>query len=134
LMLTPGQAHDLACAEPLIESADPDALIADKAYDADPFIETLDQRGITPVIPPKANRKIQRACDFALYCERNLVDIDQAWRLSRINGGVFRLRKRRRQPAPRCRRRPNGFQCGDRGRVGMHQLGASGGGLHHAAA
>src|SRR6266704_510757 len=74
LMLTPGQAHDLACAEPLIESADPDALIADKAYDADRFIETLDQRGITPVIPPKANRKIQRACDFALYCERILLE------------------------------------------------------------
>jgi transposase len=74
LMLTPGQAHDLACAEPLIESVDPEALIGDKAYDADPFVDTLTQRGITPVIPPKANRKIQRACDFALYRERNLVE------------------------------------------------------------
>jgi len=73
-MLTPGQAHDLACAEPLIENADPDALIGDKAYDADPFVDALTQRGITAVIPPKANRKIQRACDFALYCERNLVE------------------------------------------------------------
>ena len=34
----------------------------------------LNQRGITPVIPPKANRKTPRACDFALYCERNLVE------------------------------------------------------------
>jgi transposase len=74
LMLTPGQAHDLACAEPLIDNADPDALLADKAYDADSFIDTLTQRGITPVIPPKANRKTPRACDFALYCERNLVE------------------------------------------------------------
>jgi transposase len=73
-MLTPGQAHDLACAEPLIETAHPDALIGDKAYDADAFIDTLTQRGITPVIPPKANRKTKRACDFALYCERNLVE------------------------------------------------------------
>src|SRR5437879_6337107 len=32
------------------------------------------QRGITPVIPPKANRNIKRECDFALYCERNLVE------------------------------------------------------------
>jgi transposase len=40
LMLTPGQAHDLACAEPLIDNADPDALLADKAYDADSFIDT----------------------------------------------------------------------------------------------
>ena len=74
LMLTPGQAHDLACAEPLIENADPDALIGDKAYDSDPFVDTLTQRAITPVIPPKANRKTQRACDFTLYCERNLVE------------------------------------------------------------
>jgi transposase len=73
-MLTPGQAHDLACAEPLIDSADPQALIGDKAYDADPLIDTLNQRQITPVIPPKANRKTPRDCDFALYCERNLVE------------------------------------------------------------
>jgi len=74
LMLTPGQAHDLACAQPLIANADPDALIGDKAYDADLFVGTLTQRGITPVIPPKAHRKTQRPCDFALYCERNLVE------------------------------------------------------------
>ena len=74
LMLTPGQAHDLACAQPLIENADPAALIGDKAYDADPFIDTLSQRRITPVIPPRANRATKRACDFALYCERNLVE------------------------------------------------------------
>jgi transposase len=74
LRLTPGQAHDLACAEPLIENADPDALIGDKAYDADPFVETLTQRGIIPVIPSKANRKTKQACDFAVYCERNLVE------------------------------------------------------------
>jgi transposase len=74
LMLTPGQDHDLTCAEPLIENADPEALIGDKAYDADPFVETLTQRGITPVIPPKANRNFKRECDFALYRERNLVE------------------------------------------------------------
>ena len=56
------------------EAANPDALIADKAFDADPFIATLTQREITPVIPPKANRKTHRLCDFALYRERNLVE------------------------------------------------------------
>lgn len=73
-MLTPGQAHDLACAQPLVDTADPDALLGDKAYDADAFVDTLTERGITPVIPPKANRKNPRACDFALYCERNLIE------------------------------------------------------------
>jgi transposase len=74
LMLTPGQDHDLTCAQPLLENADPRALIGDKAYDADSLIDALDRRLITPVIPPKANRKVQRDCDFALYCERNLVE------------------------------------------------------------
>jgi transposase len=74
LRLTPGQAHDLACAEALIDNADPDALIGDKAFDADSFLKILVQRGITPVIPPKTNRTIQRDCDFVLYRERNLVE------------------------------------------------------------
>jgi hypothetical protein len=39
-MLTPGQDHDLKCAEPLLENADPDALIGDKAFDADPLINS----------------------------------------------------------------------------------------------
>jgi transposase len=50
LILTPGHADDLARAAELIEAANPDALIADKAFDADPFIATLTQREITPVI------------------------------------------------------------------------------------
>jgi transposase len=74
LMLTPGQDHDLTCAKPLLENADPDALLADKAYDADSLIDSLEQRAITPVIPPKANRKVKRDCDFVLYCERNLIE------------------------------------------------------------
>ena len=74
LMLPPGQAHDLTCAETLLEAADPRALIGDKAYDADLLIEMLDRRAITPVIPPKENRKEKRDCDFALYRERNLAE------------------------------------------------------------
>ncbi len=74
MRLTPGQAHDLTCAAPLLEEADPEALIGDKAYDADPLLDRLAQRHITPVIPPKANRKMPRACDFTLYCERDLVE------------------------------------------------------------
>lgn len=73
-MLTPGQAHDLAGAEPLLENADPDALVGDKAYDADALIDSLTARQIVPVIPPKAHRKTQRTCDYALYCERNLIE------------------------------------------------------------
>lgn len=52
----------------------PKALLADKGYDADNFIKSLEARAIDVVIPPKSNRKVQRACDFALYAERNLVE------------------------------------------------------------
>jgi len=64
LMLTPGQAHDLTCAESLLEGVDPEALLGDKAYDADSLIDTLAQRGVTAVIPPKANRKVPRGLRF----------------------------------------------------------------------
>lgn len=72
--LTPGQESDLSQAAPLLEEVKPEAFLADKAYDADALIETLEERGITPVIPPKANRLIKRETDFALYRERNLVE------------------------------------------------------------
>ena len=74
MSLTPGQASDLAQAEPLLDEVEPEALLADKAYDANALIDTLEQRGITPVIPSKANRIVQRHTDFALYRERNLVE------------------------------------------------------------
>jgi hypothetical protein len=58
-MLTPGQDHDLACTEPLLEHANPGAIIADKAYDADALINKLMDHGVTvnrlakltPVLP-----------------------------------------------------------------------------------
>jgi putative transposase len=58
----------------LLEGLEPDAVLADKGYDSDRLVETLEAREITPVIPPKANRKEKRECDFALYRERNLVE------------------------------------------------------------
>ena len=73
-MLTPGQAHDLTCTQPLLENTHPEALIGDTSYDADAFIDTLSARQITPVIPSHPRRTKPRPCDFALYCERNLVE------------------------------------------------------------
>jgi transposase len=72
LSLTPGQSHDITQAVPLLDQVEPDAFLADKGYDSDALIATLEARGITPVIPPKANRRAPRKTDFALYCERNL--------------------------------------------------------------
>jgi transposase len=73
-MLTAGQANDLVCAEPLLAEADPEALIGDMAFDADAFLDALAKRQITPVIPSHPRRTTPLPCDFALYCERNLVE------------------------------------------------------------
>jgi transposase len=74
LSLTGGQVHDITQAGALLALVEPQALLADKGYDADHFVESLTARAIAVVIPPKSNRKIKRDCDFALYCERNLVE------------------------------------------------------------
>jgi len=76
LSLTPGQAADINQAVPLLDQVEPkpEALLADKGYDSDALVAALEERGITPVIPPKANRKEPRKTDFALYRERNLVE------------------------------------------------------------
>lgn len=74
LSLTGGQVHDITQAETLAAKVQPETFLADKGYDADSFIASLEVRKIKPVIPPKMNRKNKRACDFALYAERNLVE------------------------------------------------------------
>jgi transposase len=72
--LTGGQVHDIGQAHPLLAKVKPKALLADKAYDANALIETLESRKITPVIPSKSNRIEPRDTDYALYRERNLVE------------------------------------------------------------
>ncbi len=74
LSLTGGQVHDITQAQALAAEVQPEALLGDKGYDADSFIQSLEVRAIKPVIPPKSNRKVTRDCDFALYAERNLIE------------------------------------------------------------
>ncbi len=51
-----------------------DALLADKAFDADWLRAELNQRETCAVIPPKANRKLQIIYDKAMYKWRHLVE------------------------------------------------------------
>ena len=74
LSLTGGQVHDITQAQALLALVEPEALLGDKGYDADHFVDSLTARAIGVVIPPKSNRKVKRDCDFALYRERNLVE------------------------------------------------------------
>ena len=72
--LTGGQVHDITQAETLTAKIQTEALLADKGDNSDKYVASLEVRAIKPVIPPKANRKVKRDCDFALYAERNLVE------------------------------------------------------------
>ena len=74
LSITRGQAADITQAEPLLDNIEAGAVLADKGYDSNALVESLEARNITPVFPSKANRQEQRKTDFALYGERNLVE------------------------------------------------------------
>ncbi|WP_225063168.1 IS5 family transposase [Komagataeibacter rhaeticus] len=74
LSLTPGQRADITEAAPLLDEVDPAAFIADKAYDADPLIEKIEERQITPVIPSRKNRRDPREISFRLYKNRNIIE------------------------------------------------------------
>lgn len=73
-VLLPGQAHDMKGVEPLIDGVDFDALLADKAFDADWLLAELDARGASAVIPPKTNRKFLRDYDKHAYKWRHLIE------------------------------------------------------------
>ena len=73
-LLTQGQRSDIGQAEALIDPYTPDAVIADKAYDSDDFITTIEARGAQAVIPPRRNRKKKREIDDNLYKDRNKIE------------------------------------------------------------
>ena len=74
-LLTPGQAHDLQGADALLPQMQADALLADKAFDADArVVEPLLAAGKTVVIPPKSSRKNPRPFDKEMYKARHLIE------------------------------------------------------------
>jgi len=73
-ILTAGQHSEIKQAEALITGLPTQYVIADKGYDSDEFIATIEANQATAVIPPKSNRKITRQYDKVLYRERNLVE------------------------------------------------------------
>jgi len=75
MYLTAGQVSDYKGAAKLLDDL-PAAkhLLADRGYDADWFRNGLKDKGITPCIPPKKNRKQQITYDKALYKQRHKVE------------------------------------------------------------
>jgi putative transposase len=74
LLFGSGQRHDATRSHELIDGFEPDAVIADKGYDADRFREAIRDRGAEAVIPPRSNRKAPCDYDKAFYRERNLAE------------------------------------------------------------
>jgi len=74
LILTAGQQHDINQAPALLAKHEPRYVIADKAYDSDEFIATIQGRGSRAVIPSRAGRTVKRRTLRKQYRRRNLVE------------------------------------------------------------
>ena len=54
-------------------------MLADRGYDADWFRKALTEKGITPCIPPRKNRKVQYDYDKTLYKQRHKIENMFGW-------------------------------------------------------
>nr|WP_298822851.1 transposase [uncultured Roseibium sp.] len=75
-VLTGGEASDYSTVPALLNMPcrKPRLFLADKGYDGDAVRQSMLLAGICPIIPPKANRKEQIACDFRAYKDRNRIE------------------------------------------------------------
>jgi transposase len=74
IVITQGTRADCTQASRLIEGITAEHLLADRGYDSDAIVEQANKQGIQAVIPPRKNRKHQRAYDKELYKLRHLVE------------------------------------------------------------
>lgn len=74
LLLSGGQVADITRAQDLIADLSTQAVVGDKGYDADALVQRIEHSGAQAVIPPKANRIVQRTYDRHLYKDRNLIE------------------------------------------------------------
>lgn len=54
--------------------SDPGVMLADKGYDTDAIRHDLHDRGATPEIPTKRNRKVQHSVSAPLYALRSRIE------------------------------------------------------------
>ena len=73
-ILTGGQAHEAPWALKLIEGFKAQALLADRAYDTNTIVQTVQRKNTQVVIPPKAHRKVRRDYNKTRYKQRNLIE------------------------------------------------------------
>ena len=63
IVVTAGQKSDIRTAPKLIAGYRAENVVADKGYDSDDFVETIEASGAKVVIPPRRHRKTPRAYD-----------------------------------------------------------------------
>lgn len=73
-ILTPGERSEITQAEALLGADEPEAVIADKGYDSNAFIDQLEALGTEAVIPSRCNRRERREIDMNLYADRNKIE------------------------------------------------------------
>jgi transposase len=73
-VLLPGHRHDTVGVAPLIEDIAFEALIGDKAFDANWIIDALNERGAKIVISQRPQRKAPHAIDQEAYKWRHLIE------------------------------------------------------------
>ncbi|POF61118.1 hypothetical protein KMAL_32670 [Novacetimonas maltaceti] len=72
--LIPGQHYDTVGVMPLLEPADFEGLLADKAFDVHWIVDTIRAQGARVVIPQRRNRLDRRPFDKALFKARHLIE------------------------------------------------------------
>lgn len=73
-ILTAGNVNDITQGPALIQSFKAQAVVADKGYDSDAFIQIIHAAGADAVIPPRSHRLTTRTFDEHRYKARNLVE------------------------------------------------------------
>jgi transposase len=73
-VLLPGHRFDTIGVPPLLEGLEFDALIGDMAFDSNPILAELDQRGAKAVIAQHPRRAIPLDLDTEVYKWRHLIE------------------------------------------------------------
>lgn len=73
--LSGAEQADITQAQPLIDALPSvQVVIADKGYDADALVQSVEQAGAQAVIPPRSNRRCPRTFDTHRYRARHLIE------------------------------------------------------------
>jgi transposase len=71
---TGGQVNDITQARELVRGGEGVAVIGDRAYDSDPFLEHVAKLGMCAVVPSRSHRKQPRALDIVSYRARQVIE------------------------------------------------------------